>query len=213
MSRQLSRIAVLATLCAAPLFALTTASHADSLTTLFAGPNGAAGNMFDLTATQNLTINSFAINLTTGTIANVAVYFKAGTFVGFESAAASWTLVGTQNGVVSNGSDVPTPLDVPDFSLSAGQTYGLYVVTTDTTDINYTNGANVFNNANLSFSGGIGKTYGTNGFDGDTFSPRTWNGTVNYTLSAVAVPEASTFALALPALGMVGAVLIKRRKK
>lgn len=30
---------------------------------------------------------------------------------------------------------------------------------------------------------------------------------------AVAVPEASTFALALPALGMVGAVVVKRRKK
>ena len=198
MSRQLSRIAVLATLCAVPLFALTTASHADSLTTLVASDNAADGNMFDLTATQNLTINSFAINLTTGTIANVAVYFKAGTFVGFESAAASWTLVGTQNGV------------------SAGQTYGLYIVTTNNAGTNvfrYTDGANVFNNANLSFSGGVGKTYGTNGFNGSTVTPRTWNGTVNYTLGAVAVPEASTFALALPALGMVGAVLIKRRKK
>lgn len=35
----------------------------------------------------------------------------------------------------------------------------------------------------------------------------------NLRLPAVAVPEANTFALVLPALGMIGAVMIKRRKK
>jgi hypothetical protein len=44
-----------------------------------------------------------------------------------------------------------------------------------------------------------------------SINPRT--DTYQVSLSAVAVPEANTFALALPALGMVGAVLVRRRKK
>lgn len=67
-----------------------------------------------------------------------------------------------------------------------------------------------------------GIDYGDRLFDlGNTFARPTLSGSgtsgyigPNFRIaSAVAVPEANTFTLALPALGMIGAVVIKRRKK
>jgi hypothetical protein len=60
--------------------------------------------------------------------------------------------------------------------------------------------------------------FGTAGLDGDNlaFHYTLANGTSGIavaSIAAVTVPESSTFALALPALGMVGAVLVRRRKK
>lgn len=62
-------------------------------------------------------------------------------------------------------------------------------------------------------------TFGGNGLNDSgqfAFSYQLTNGRSGVGLAtrgAVTVPESSAFALALPALGMVGVVLIKRRKK
>jgi hypothetical protein len=166
-------------------------SRAQSLTTTFASDNGLYGNMFDLVASNPITITGFDINLTNlieGETANVAVYYKLGTFAGSENNAAAWTLLGTQNGVVSNGDDVPTPLNIGGLALIPGQTYGVYVTTTNGVGLLYTSGSTTVSNADLQFSGGVGKAYGTNGFDGSTFTPRIWNGTIYYTPTDIPDP-------------------------
>ena len=57
-----------------------------------------------------------------------------------------------------------------------------------------------------------------NGLDGNNVAFRYTlvngrSGVAVASLNAVVIPEAGTFALVLPALGMVGAVVIRRRKK
>ncbi|MEM7187739.1 MAG: hypothetical protein AAF466_13890, partial [Bacteroidota bacterium] len=66
-----------------------------SLETTFAGGNGNFGNMFDMNALTDLTIDSFDIHGDTGATFDVEVYAKSGTYVGFETDPGAWTLIGT----------------------------------------------------------------------------------------------------------------------
>ena len=151
-----------------------------SLTTTFGSDNGLDGNMFDLNVLNDVTINSFDINMNAGTTDDVEVYFKTGTHVGFETDASAWTLLGTATGITSNGDDVATPLNLNlGQVVLAGETVAFYV-TTLTAGVNYTNGSTagaVFaSDANIEFLEGAGNAYpfGTN------FSPRVFNGNIVY---------------------------------
>ncbi len=152
---------------------------ANTLTTTFAGGNGFDGNMFDVVALNDLTIESFDVNLDTGITDDVEVWYKMGTFVGSESTPADWTLLGTTN-VTSAGDGIPTPLNMNlGFSITAGDTVAFYVTTLNG-GMNYTNGTalgNLFaSDANLEFYEGNG-----GGYFNVTFSPRVFNGNIHYT--------------------------------
>jgi hypothetical protein len=103
------------------------------LTTIFAADNGFAGNTFDLenTGTTPIVIQSFEVNLEDlpplGDANTIDVYFKEGSAVGFEADAAAWTLLGSDTNVVSQGLNVPTPVDVGGLVIQPGEVYGLYV--------------------------------------------------------------------------------------
>ena len=188
--------------------------HAQSLTTTFSSNNSENGNMFDVTAFNNITITSFAINKRTTTPEMVEVYYKSGTYVGSETNAAAFTLLGSSL-VTGGGSDTPTPLPVGGLNLVAGNTYGLYVTIAgppgnDDADhqLLYTNGSNTYTNADLKITTGIGVAYPF-GFGG-IFPSRTWNGTIFYTPAAV--PEPGSIAL-LTGMGVVGAGFLRRRKQ
>jgi subtilisin-like proprotein convertase family protein len=153
----------------------------NSLTTTFAGGNGQAGNMFDVMATNNLTINSFDVSIDDGVTDDVEVYFKTGTWVGFDTDATAWTLLTTVTGVTSAGQDVPTPLNQTlGVDVLAGDTVAFYVTLTTTTAINYTNGTTVgalfASDANMEIYEGAGKVYPF----ANTFMPRNFNGNVVY---------------------------------
>ena len=155
-----------------------------SLETTFAGGNGNFGNMFDMNALNDVTINSFDIHGDTGATFDVEVYAKTGTYVGFETDPGAWTLIGTAPGIVSNGDGVATPLDLMlGYVMDAGETHAFYVTPTDfsTGGFNYTNGTGVGNvfasDANIEFLEGSGSGYP---FDGTLFSPRVWNGNIIY---------------------------------
>ncbi len=156
-----------------------------SLETTFAGGNGNFGNMFDMNALNDVTVESFDIHGDTGATFDVEVYAKTGTYVGFETDPGAWTLIGTAPGVVSNGDGVATPLDLMlGYEMSAGETHAFYVTPTDfsTGGFNYTNGTGVGNvfasDANIEFLEGSGSGYP---FNGTLFSPRVWNGNIIYT--------------------------------
>src|SRR5690606_29176089 len=152
------------------------------ITTFFGGGNQFAGNMFDVTASggDDVLIEGFDINMDPGS-GLISVYYKSGSYVGFESNAGAWTLLGSET-VNSAGTNNPTPLNVGGLVIPAGETYGIYVTSTDYTSnnfaMNYTNGDNVFSDAYVTIQTGVGK--GNPDFTGTTFQSRSWNGTIYY---------------------------------
>lgn len=158
----------------------------ENLTTTFASDNGQSGNMFDIMAINDLTVQSFDINMDGGTTDDVEVYFKTGTWVGSDMTPGDWTLLDTAVGITSAGSDVPTPLNLSlGQAVGAGQTVAFYVTLVNTTNIAYTNGGTTgdlfASDANMEFYEGAGKAYPFGG----TFEPRIFNGNILYDVDGV----------------------------
>ncbi|MBL4655690.1 MAG: T9SS type A sorting domain-containing protein [Bacteroidia bacterium] len=153
----------------------------DTLSTTFVGGNGHNGNMFDITAIDAITITQFEGNLD-GVSGIIKIYYKAGTYQGSETNPLAWTFIDSVS-VTSNGIGVPTviPLAV-NVAIPAGQTYAFYITGNNTggLDLDYTNGtlegAVYTSNANLEIKEGLGVAYPF----GSNFSPRIWNGIVQY---------------------------------
>ncbi|MEL6811652.1 MAG: proprotein convertase P-domain-containing protein, partial [Bacteroidota bacterium] len=151
-----------------------------SLETTFVGGNGFEGNMFDINAINEVTINSFDVNLDNGVVDDVEVWAKVGTYVGSESTMADWTLIGTAAGITSAGDGLPTPLNLSlGYTIPAGELHAFYVTTVNGGGMNYTNGTavgDVFaSDANIEFLEGAG-----GGYFSVTFSPRVFNGNIYY---------------------------------
>jgi subtilisin-like proprotein convertase family protein len=135
--------------------------------------------MFDVSASSDVMINSFDVNLDSGTY-DVEVYYKMGTWVGSDTTPGDWTLLDTATGVVSAGTDNPTSLGLSlGLNVMSGDTVAFYVVSTSG-GWNYTNGTAVgnvwFSDSNLTVYEGAGKEYPW----GSTFSPRNFNGNIHY---------------------------------
>lgn len=167
---------------------LASAVTAQNLTTTFGGTNSHNGNMFDLTAINPVVISGFDVNLQSSGPQMIEVWTVTGggTFVGKETNAAAWTLVGSAP-VESAGSGVATVVPIPvNTPIAAGGRQGFYVTCTSGF-LNYSNGTGVGNpyvsDANLVFHEGVGKGYPF----GSTYAPRIWNGVIRY----VPAPTAS----------------------
>jgi hypothetical protein len=150
------------------------------LTTTFAGGNGQSGNMFDVrSTTRAITIEGFDVNLIAGTH-TVEIYYKAGSYVGFDTNAAAWTLAASVPNVTSVEIDTPTSVPVTlSIVIPAGQTYAFYVTTT-TGSMRYTNGttegAPYASDTYIVIHEGLGKAYPFS----SSFTPRVFNGNVYY---------------------------------
>ncbi|MEM0996819.1 MAG: T9SS type A sorting domain-containing protein [Bacteroidota bacterium] len=146
--------------------------------------NGQRGCMFDVLATNSITIRCFEANLYAGTTANYEIYYRAGTHVGFENNAAAWTLLGSATGITSAGNNLPTALPIPiNITIPAGVTYSFYITNDFGAGTSYTDGTAVGNflagDANLTVFEGVGKSYPF----GLTFAVRNFNGTLFYDLA------------------------------
>jgi hypothetical protein len=209
------KLAIVTTVATATTLSLSVANanlaQAASLTTTFAGGNTFAGNMFDVTTFgKALKVTSLEVNVQqlTTTPGILDVYTKAGSYVGFDSNAAPWTKVSSVNLNSASPTGTPTFVDISDILLSANTVTGFYVTfnhqSANTNYLSYTNGANTYANSDLKITTGVGKS----GTFGGTFSPRTWNGTVNYQT----VPEPLTILGTGAAFGF-GVILKKGRGK
>lgn len=151
----------------------TDGAGADTLTTTYAGGNGCGGgSMFNVTSLgSGITIDAFNIN--TGTIGTVSVnvYYKAGTYLGNETNPAAWTLLGAFN-ANGSGSNNPSYMDVTDFTIPAGQTYGIYL----NFDADYTNASNTYSNSDIEISVAAGLC----SLFGGVNAGRDFNGSVIY---------------------------------
>lgn len=150
----------------------------------YASNSSGEGVMFDIFATNTVTLFCFDANLPASTVGNYAIYYKVGSYVGSETTEANWTLIGSASSVASNGTDAPTPLSIPiDLVVSSGQTFGFYITATDpvssstglltTTSAGYTT---ISSNADMDILGGIEINYP---FNTITLN-RSLNGTVHY---------------------------------
>ncbi len=145
------------------------------LSTIFSGGNGCtAGNMFDLQAATTVDLTQFDINIAIGNYP-VSIYYKTGTYQGFETTAAAWTQIYSGN-VTGLGNGGPTPVVLPSaFNLPAGQ-YAFYV----NADVDYTNQAvgTTYSTPELTLTVGVGLC---TAFSGAINVGRAWNGNIHYT--------------------------------
>ena len=167
-------------------------AKAGVISTTFSGSNSRRGNIFDIQVNNPLTVESISVNLDNSLTKEIFLYYKPGTWVGFQSTAAYWTLAGSVT-VTSAGRNNPTPVDIPDFYL-AGGTYGFYVTTDGTTPeaVYYTNGSTSYGDGNITIYAGKGTL---TPFDGNlTSGDRIWNGSITYSPTS-AVPEPTSMAI------------------
>ncbi len=149
----------------------------DTLNTLWDAGNGQAGNMFDVTVNTTLTIDSFYFSPDYTGSDVIEVYYKQGTYVGFETNAAAWTLLGSATVNVTSP-NVPTVAPIGGLTILSGETYAIYFTTTSQM-LDYTNGDGTnqnYSDGNMTIDLGVGKSYPF----GATYDPRIWNGAIAY---------------------------------
>ncbi len=173
------------TVCAGSVISLTAEAigPGNSLTTTTAAGNNHRGNMFDIAATNAVIINEFDVSPVSST--TIRIYYKVGTYVGYESDSTAWTFIGS-SAVTATGSLVPSGIPI-NVEIPAGQTYAFYVTSSNTSvSLNYSDGTGVGNtyasDANIAFKEGAGMEFPF-GAGSAPFTPRVWNGTIHYSLA------------------------------
>lgn len=156
-----------------------------TLSTPLTGGNGNFGNMFDVNALTDITVDSFDVHGDVGLTFDVNVWVKTGTHVGFEADASAWTLLDTAVGVVSNGDGVVTPLNLTlGYTIPAGETHAFFVSPIGG-GFNYHNGTAVgallASDANLEILEGSAVD---DAFSGTVFAPRVFEGNIIYSAGA-----------------------------
>jgi len=202
----------LAMLTAVFFCAAANTGQADVIETLYssspANPANGGAVYFDINVLTDwgITVERISTNtddsFTNGTM---SVFARTGTYAGFETNIAGWTLVSTGTG---NGAGInnPSVFDVTDFDLRPG-VFGIAIVSDAARwGHRYTNGngSNQFySNGDVSLTLGSAKDipFATQGI---TFSPRVWNGSIEYT----PIPEPTHFVL----LGIALVGVARRRR-
>ncbi len=140
------------------------------------------GNMFNLLAINEVTIQSFDVNLAhaAGTSAGISIYYKTSSYVGSEYIPSDWTLVGSATSVLSSGPGNATPVPIPvNITIPAGSAYGFYITATNGSNFYSTLGTPnpVARDASLEFYKGTANQYPF----GVPFSAgRIWSGRIHY---------------------------------
>ncbi len=154
-----------------------TAGPPDQLTSSFSAFNSNFGFFFDITAkTEDITVRRFDINRSSGT-GVVTAYSKMGSYTGFETNAAAWTNRGSKT--LTSIFNTPTPYDIQDVEIPAGQTAGFYFHSTNN-PLRYFTVSESHENSDIIISDGKGQDVGGAPFSGSLYSPRGFSGTVYY---------------------------------
>ena len=147
------------------------------------------GSMFDITALNAITIDGLSMHFSSPGSTTVEVWYRSGTFVGFESSTTGWTQAFSST-VSSLGAGILTPITGTfAINVSAGQTYGLYVTcTTGQQQVNCSGGTGLGNlytsNADLQlFEGKSGAYFNV------LNAPRVFNGLLQYQKKGCASPK------------------------
>jgi len=188
MKTKLYPLIVIGILCFAAFNQKANAQCASPHNTIMNYNNGQDGNMFNITAINEVYIDSFWCNFGTGTISEIEIWYKVGTIVGSQTNAAAWTKIDSVTNITSAGFNNFTHVPIwCNINIPQGSTYGWYVTRAQLLNaapwMRYTNGpfgstaGGLYNsNADIQVSYAYGKDYPF----GATFNPRIWNGRIFY---------------------------------
>ena len=152
-----------------------------SFSTTYNDDNGcSSGNMFNITTNSKITIDSFAANYS-GTNGYVRVYYKVGSFIGYDNDSTAWTFLGDAN-PTPNTSGTPTNFSVgKTLEIPANTTYGIYIMF----DARYTNGNSSFTGKHFTIADGVGHCSDFS----SAIADRIWNGTIYYKAAGCESPR------------------------
>ena len=105
----------------------------DSLFSQCVGTFSRNGFYFNLEAVNDVTVSSLSYMVQNAGTRDISIYYRQGTYFGYEGVASNWTLLGTQANITpANALSCPLPVNAMDISFSIcilqGQTYGFYIV-------------------------------------------------------------------------------------
>ncbi|MEM6261584.1 MAG: PKD domain-containing protein, partial [Bacteroidota bacterium] len=163
-------------------FYVTTATaKQDTLDTQYDGQDFGAGNFFDVTANFDITVDSFAMNIDDlgVTTEEVKVYFKPGSYQGFQTNPGAWTLVDSVV-VTPNGQGALTRIPIGGLNIQAGQTVGMAIEVEGSFNAVFTNLPAGTQSSNRELTITSGEGFGPPIF-GTPIPDRAWNGTIYYT--------------------------------
>ncbi|MEM6263975.1 MAG: PKD domain-containing protein [Bacteroidota bacterium] len=137
------------------------------------------GTAFDLVALQDtLTLDSLGVKIFDTGLQGVEVFYKSGTYRGFEIDANAWTLLGKDTVQVTLQDSVYV-IQVGGIRIMPGDTLGLHIrMENAASRLRYRSFGSTatFSSPELIISGGSGVSYNFGG----SFHPRVWNGEVYY---------------------------------
>ena len=191
MHRTLTRTVPTSLLCSflATLTAGSAVGQCFTVTSTSAGGNSNDGTMFDIvnTSASGITIGSFDQSFGVPGTSSMFVYTKAGTWNGFESTPAAWTLVGSNPSVVHSAFPAIDPVAIPvGVTIGPGATQAFYITCdAPSPNVAYTNGvgqvgAVIASNVDLLVRCGVGKAYPFGTTFGLPTAGRPWIGRVQY---------------------------------
>ena len=159
-------------------FARTALPKVDTAETHFADTSRANnGNMFNIIATSNFRVDSFALNCFDNSKLATQIYYKLGSYAGYQNKASAWTLLGTDT-LAGVGLNKPTICPIGGLNMVKGQTYGIYVnrISTGTNGVGYDEDTFVMTKPDMKIQSGcsLGGTFGS------YVNRRAWNGIVYY---------------------------------
>ena len=135
------------------------------------------GMMFDIVATDTVTIDSLRIKVHATGPQTIVGYNRQGSLVGNELNAGAWNSWGTDNVNAINEGDFQT-VDFPDVTIFPNDTLGVYVsMQTSSSRLSYLNSAAItYADSKIQLMNGAGVSHSF----GASFSPRNFSGEVFY---------------------------------
>ena len=163
---------------------LSIATHTS--TNVWCGAGGTVGEFFDIKAkTRDLIITRFEVRPTAGQVGgsisrSYKVYYRTSPFADNMVNSTGWVYLGQFNVTTPGCSNPPCSLvniDIPDFEVPAGATYGVYIVGVGSAyDLGLLDSPGLFQNVDLDVSVGVGtcgefspNRYADFGFSGNVY--------------------------------------------
>jgi|GEM_PF-4733978 len=166
-------------------------SGCDSIKTTFAAGNGLTGVMFNVVAKAQIYLTTFVVSTTGGGTDTAKVFYLPGSCIGHDASSAGWVLA--SNTTVKSGGTADTLIQANalplNYNMNAGDTVGIYITYTGVLSVAYTNGTNLDSiyakKSTIQVLQGYGKGYPFAG----SFSPRVFNGIVNFCPGVAGINE------------------------